>query len=156
MSNLRTKAQNSSLMYAELRSHFHSKFIVFTCLYRSPSRTRISSLWRRSRTFFKFTPSCGLASVLSSSSLRACGGRSDHFPEHVFRVWGRSPRRSSVRQPCKPFEGFCQPSLWPFKGFYCGDLHVGASLPPLSVVMLRSSHPPHEASRTNAVLRPGA
>ena len=61
----------------------------------------------------------------------------------VFRVWGRSPKKSSARQPCAPSEVFFQPSSRPFEGCCCGVLRVGASSPPLSVAMLRLSQLPH-------------
>ena len=43
-----------------------------------------------------------------------------------------------------------------FEGCCFGVLRVGASSPPLSVAMLRSSQLPHRAPRTNTVLRVGA
>ena len=51
---------------------------------------------------------------------------------------------------------FFQPSSRPFEGCCCGVLRVGASLPPLSVAMLRLFQVPHRALRTNPALRAGA
>ena len=74
----------------------------------------------------------------------------------MFRVCGRSLKISSARQPCAPSEVFFQPSSRPFEGCCCGVLRVGASLPPLSVAMLRLFQALHQALRTNPVLRAGA
>ena len=51
---------------------------------------------------------------------------------------------------------FFQPSSQPFEGCCCGVLRVGASSPPLSVAVLRSSQLPQRVPRTNPVLRVGA
>ena len=53
------------------------------------------------------TPSCGLASLLSSLFLDVCRGRLETLLERVFRVCGRRSRRSSERQPWEPSEDFC-------------------------------------------------
>ena len=92
--------------------------------------------------------SCSLASLPGSLSSGACRSRPDRLPEHVFRVCGRRFRTSSPRQPLEPSKECYQPSSRLFRGFCCGALRVGASWPPLSVAMLRSSQPPQQDPRT--------
>ena len=85
----------------------------------------------------------------------ACISRPGRLLECVFQVCERNPKRSSTRQPCAPSEDFFQPSSRSFKGCCCGVLRVGASLP-LPVGMLRPSHLPHRALRTNPVFHAAA
>ena len=78
------------------------------------------------------------------------------FSSACFEFADGVPNSISPRQPCAPSEGFFQPFSRPFEGCCCGVLRVGASSPPLSVAMLRSSQLPHRAARINPVLCVGA
>ena len=62
---------------------------------------------------------------------------------------GTKPKTKLSTTALRTFRRFLRPFSQPFKGCCCGVLRVSASLPPISVAILRSFRPSNRAPRIN-------